>query len=329
MIRKFALFLALSTLAACGQKRQKPHFTVTSIEPNHAGNYGDARITILGSGFAKLAKGGKLPSELVPKKKGGTRFELWQGSSDRLGKGLSLEKVQVVSDRILRATVHAGAPAGKYHLVIRRGLSMEFTKVPFLVTQRTDNAGPPRILHVMPERIRAGIPERVVITGANLHGPVSVSLVGPLPEHLGKGAAAADLGIDLPWPLRNSAPRELLRLSEENPARISATLPPNLPAGRYAFHIQTESHSGHPRDLAHLLTIQPKPPGMSEAMEGFLIYFGVMGFVFLVGLIYAYRQGDVGWKTKHERLGLAWMLGGLAFYLVLIGGLQFWASHWY
>ena len=329
MKRTATLLLFSAGLAACGRQGHEPDFKVTAIEPNNTGNYADARITILGSGFKQLAQGRPLPAALVPKKKGGVRLELWQGSSDRLGKGLSLEKVQILSDRMLKATVHAGAPAGKYHLVIRRGLAMEFTKVPFLITERADNAGPPRILHVLPEKIRSGVPARVVITGANLHGPTAIYLIGPLPEHLGKGMAAADLGIDLPWPFRNSTPHQLVRVSEENAARISGTVPPDLPAGRYAFRILTESHSGHPRDLHHLLTIEPKPASMSEATEGFLIYFGVMGFVFFIGLIYAYRQGDVGWKTKHARLGLLWMLGGLAFYLLLIGGLQFWASHWY
>ncbi len=329
MTKRAALCLLVLGLSACNAKSHGPEFTVTALAPNHMGNHADARITILGKGFAQLAEGKKLPTPLVTKKKGGVRLELWQGSSDRLGRGVSIEDVTIVSDKTLKATVRAGAHQGTYHLVIRRGLSMEFTKVEFIVTSRTDNAGPPRIVRIFPTKIQAGKPERVIITGANLHNPLSVHLVGPLPEHMEKGLAASDLGIKLPWPFQNSTPHKLLRLSEQNPARISATVPPDLPAGRYAFRIQTESHAGHPRDIDHLLTIEPKPSGMSESVTGFTIYFGVMGLVFFIGLGYAYRQGDVGWKTKSQRIGLAWMLGGLAFYLLLIGGLQFWASAWY
>ncbi len=324
------VLLAAGALAACSRGNRPAHVEVTGLAPSLAANYTDTPVTILGSRFLSLVpRNCSLPCRLKLKKKGGVRFEMWQGSSDRLRRGFSLSQVTVDSDRRIRAVVPAGVPAGAYRLVIREGLSLRFTNLKLLVRQQKPNAGPPSVVRLRPSQVQYGHPARLVITGANLHEPVAVWLVGPLPEYNRFFGSMLAAGQGPPWPFDVSFPHRLLKVREENPAHISATIPPNLAPGRYAVRIQTASHAGHPLDLDHVVTVLPPKPGLSARSGDFVIYFGVMGLVFVVGMLYAWRQGDVGLARGKPRRHLLWMLAGLAFYVALIGTLQFWLSDWY
>ena len=205
---------------------------------------------------------------------------------------------------------------------------MRFTGVRLRVGQQERNTGPPSIARLRPERMASGHPARLIVTGANLHDPVAVWLVGPLPEYNKLFGLTLATGRPVPWPFDASAPVKLLKVREENPSHISASVPPTVAPGTYALRIQTSSHRGHPVDLDHVVRIAPKPAGLSARTRNFLVYFGVMGFVFLIGMLYAWRQGDVGLSRGRPRRNLLWMVGGLLFYVVLIGSLQFWLSDW-
>ena len=52
------------------------------------------------------------------------------------------------------------------------------------------------------------------------------------------------------------------------------------------------------------------------------LYLG-MGAVFAVGLLYAWRQGDVGLRRKQARINLLGLVGGLLVYALLHGIFQF------
>jgi len=314
----------------CSGGGQRRSFDVSSVTPNHGPNYDSIRISIRGKGFASLVgSNAHLPAHIDDTSKAGVRLEMWQGSSQRLGKGFSLERIMVLSDHLMRAKVPSGVSPGLYHLVFRRHMGLEFTKSVYRVVQSVPNRGPPLIRMIRPNRIIAGRPARMSIMGANLHDPIAIILIGPLPTDGKDTQILQEVGIGVPWPFLQTRRRRLLRVSEENAARISGTIPSDLPAGQYTIQIQTSTHKGQPTDLDHLLTIAKPPSGMSERTEDFVIYFAVMGFVFLLGLLMAYRQGDLGFTTKKKRFNLAWMLAGLLFYVLLIGVFQFWLSGWY
>ena len=62
---------------------------------------------------------------------------------------------------------------------------------------------------------------------------------------------------------------------------------------------------------------------MDSPLALFLFLYLGMGAIFVVGLIYAYRQGDVGWKGRRQRGNLLILVGGLAVYMVLHALFQF------
>lgn len=57
-------------------------------------------------------------------------------------------------------------------------------------------------------------------------------------------------------------------------------------------------------------------------MDSFLYQYGIGGIIFLIGLVYALRQGYLGWSGRGLRNG-ALLLGGLAFFMALQGYLQY------
>lgn len=67
---------------------------------------------------------------------------------------------------------------------------------------------------------------------------------------------------------------------------------------------------------------------MGEALLCYLYLYLVMGAIFFVGLIYAYRQGDVGLKSRRTRRNAAVLVGGFVLYAVGHGFFQFVASGW-
>lgn len=314
--RRVPFLLAASVVFACGKEPAGgvPEIRIKRLTPANGYNYREVRIRLTGSGFEAVRKGKAL-------------LEMWQGSASRLGKGFSLERVKVLGDSKAEARVPTGIDPGRYRLVVRSGLTMRFTDHAFLVLASKFNTGPPRIVRVSPERIRSGVPARLTVTGANLFDTFAMHLVGPLP------------GPDSPymkhrvargrWPYLPDRPRPLLRVRVRNGARVSATVPPDLLPGLYAVRITTATHKGHPPDFDHLVRVEPKQPGMGEAPLNFIIYFGVMGAIFLVGMLLAWRHGYVGLSEPRRRRHLAWMLAGLLFYVVLLGLLQFVFSRWY
>ncbi|MCD6500350.1 MAG: hypothetical protein J7M25_18795 [Deltaproteobacteria bacterium] len=322
--------LMAAAAIGCSGSGAKRSFDVSSVTPNHGPNYDSVRIFIRGSGFISLL-GGKvqLPTRLEGTSKTSVRLEMWQGSSQRLKEGFSLERTTVLSDELMRAEVPPGVPPGLYHLVFRRHMGLEFTKSAYRVYQVKPNRGPPFIREIRPSRVIAGQPARLSILGGNLDDPIAIILIGPLPKDSKDTQLLLQVGLGVPWPFHQARRVHLLRVSEQNAARISGTIPADLPAGKYTIQIQTSTHKGQPTDFDHLLIIAKPPAGMSERTEDFVIYFVVMGFVFLLGMIMAYRQGDVGLGTKKKRFNLAWMLAGLLFYALLIGVFQFWLSGWY
>jgi hypothetical protein len=295
-------------------KGEKDQAAIKRLGPVNGHNYRDIRIRLAGSNLTAITR------QKI-------QLEMWQGSSSRLGKGFSLEQVKIHNDSAAEAVAPAGVDPGRYRLVLRSGLTMRFTDLEFLVLTQKYNTGPPRILRVTPTRIRSDVPTRLTITGANLLRPISVALMGPLPDKdsvVSKYPTASRR-----WPYKRDRPWKLLRVRGRNPARISATVPPGFPEGTYAILIRTETHSGHRPDVDHVVTLERARPGISKRSLNFIIYFGIMGAIFIVGMILAWRQKYVGFSEPRQRRHLAWMLGGILFYVVLLGLLQFVFSGWY
>jgi len=66
-----------------------------------------------------------------------------------------------------------------------------------------------------------------------------------------------------------------------------------------------------------------KPHIAGEALLCFVYLYGLLGIVFLAGMIYAWRQGDVGWGDPRQRRNMIVMTGGLLLYAVVHGFFQF------
>ena len=306
---------SLGSIGCSGDpKGRKTRVAIERLGPKTGYNDRDTRIHLAGTNLTAISK------EKI-------QLEMWQGSSSRLGKGFSLEQIKIHDDSRAEAVAPAGVDPGRYRLVMRSGLTMRFTKHDFLVLTQKYNTGPPRILRITPKRVRSDVPTRLTITGANLLRPVSVVLRGPLPDK--DSVVAKYPSARRHWPYKKDRPWKLLRVRGRNAAKISATVPPDFPGGAYAIFIRTETHSGHRPDVAHILTIERPRPGISRRSLNFIIYFGIMCAIFIVGMVLAWRQKYVGLKEPRQRRHMAWMLGGIPFYVVLLGLLQFVFSGWY
>lgn len=66
-----------------------------------------------------------------------------------------------------------------------------------------------------------------------------------------------------------------------------------------------------------------KPHIRNEPALCFFYLYGILGVVFWIGMIYAWKQGDVGWVDRRRRRNLAVMVGGFALYAVVHGFFQF------
>ncbi len=62
---------------------------------------------------------------------------------------------------------------------------------------------------------------------------------------------------------------------------------------------------------------------MDSPLGMYLTFYGIMGCIFIIGLIYCAKQGDLGPRTRHGRRNLFLLVGGLAFYMLLHGLFQF------
>jgi len=62
---------------------------------------------------------------------------------------------------------------------------------------------------------------------------------------------------------------------------------------------------------------------MSELWLCFLYLYVGFGAVFAIGMIYAWRQGDVGLGDARQRRNLLTMVGGYLLYAVVHGFFQF------
>jgi hypothetical protein len=325
----FTALAPSSGLMSCASKEsvKGPAVEVTDLAPNNGYNYSSSRVVIYGKGLDMVHESSERepPDRYVPKKvpDGEIQLEMWEGSSERLGRGFALRNVEVIGPKQVSATVPAGVYPGKYSLVLRRGRAMIFTDQRFLVLQRTRNTGPPRIARLTPKKVRAERPARITIAGANLVDTITILAVGPAPPPGSPFTALKDYGFHFGWPIFTKGKHELTDIRNENAARISASVPPDLPPGEYMVQIQTATHRGHQPEAEKTFVVEPQPLEISEAAINFAIFFGVLGLVFVVGLIMAWRQGDVGLRGKRRVLNLCWMVGGLVFYLVLIGSLQF------
>ncbi len=65
------------------------------------------------------------------------------------------------------------------------------------------------------------------------------------------------------------------------------------------------------------------PELFQDALIAYLVQYGGLGLMFFYGLWLAYRQGDVGTKTKRQRKWLTILLGGYVVYAVVHGLFQF------
>ncbi len=59
------------------------------------------------------------------------------------------------------------------------------------------------------------------------------------------------------------------------------------------------------------------------AWQSYVYQYGVMLVLFLVGLVLAWRQGEVGFGGKRQRRNLLLLVGGMVFFMLLQGALQF------
>ena len=67
---------------------------------------------------------------------------------------------------------------------------------------------------------------------------------------------------------------------------------------------------------------------MREDLLCFLYLYLVLGAIFFVGLIYVWRQGDVGLKSKRTRRNLGILVGGYFLYAAIHGFFQFISVRW-
>lgn len=312
-----ALVLGLS---ACSlQKKESKEIALRSITPSSGLSYAPRKVYIKGENLGVF-------EEKKDGKETDYHLEMWTGSSERLGRGFSLESPSLVGPKTLTAVVPPGVYPGSYKLVIRQGRRMSFTQISYLVRTQKENRDAPTLTRISPDTIRAGEPRRLAFIGANIIDTVHVALEGPMPEKNSPLLRLKRKGFNLGWPLQDVRLRKLNAVRNDNAARVSAAVPENLPAGRYTVRISTTSHKGHPLNIDTMLTVRPGKTGVPARILNYIIFFGVLGTIFLLGMIMAWRQGDVGLESRESRLNLLWMLGGLVFYAVLIGGIQFYLS---
>jgi hypothetical protein len=62
---------------------------------------------------------------------------------------------------------------------------------------------------------------------------------------------------------------------------------------------------------------------LSTPLGIFIFQYLVLGLIFLIGLIYTIRQGDVGWARGEKRRNLVMLVGGFALYAAIHGFFQF------
>jgi hypothetical protein len=62
---------------------------------------------------------------------------------------------------------------------------------------------------------------------------------------------------------------------------------------------------------------------MDSPLGIFLFEYLVLGIIFVVGLIYAIRQGDVGLRRGRPRKNLVMLLSGYVLYMAVHGFFQF------
>jgi hypothetical protein len=62
---------------------------------------------------------------------------------------------------------------------------------------------------------------------------------------------------------------------------------------------------------------------MSENLLCYLYLYVGFGAVFWIGMIYAWRQGDVGWSDPRQRRNLMTLTGGFFLYAAIHGFFQF------
>jgi hypothetical protein len=62
---------------------------------------------------------------------------------------------------------------------------------------------------------------------------------------------------------------------------------------------------------------------MDSPLAIYLFEYLVLGSIFLIGLIYAVRQGDVGLARGRRRANLVMLVGGFALYMAIHGFFQF------
>lgn len=62
---------------------------------------------------------------------------------------------------------------------------------------------------------------------------------------------------------------------------------------------------------------------MNAPLAMFLFQYLVLGAIFLVGLIYAIRQGDAGLRRGRPRRNLVMLVGGYFVYMAVHGFFQF------
>lgn len=302
-------------MVSCGDRSTgRDACEIARFHPTSGYNHADTRLLLEGKGFAE-----KL-SETV-------KLEMWQAKESRLLNGFSLSNLVFLSPNRASATIPAGVDPGRYSLVVRQDGRMRFLPLSFHVLSSPHNTGPPSIVRVLPGSFPSNETTRITATGANLNGVLSMELIGPLPS---KGDTAHKHPLARSrWPFRPRKPIPLLKVRQRSGARISATVPPGLLPGTYAIRIRTSTHRSHPPDLDNLTRITTPKGGLGEAAKSFIIYFAVMGAVFLLGMMAVFRQGDVGFTKKAQKLNFWWMLSGFLFTFILLGLFQFVFSSWY
>jgi len=229
---------------------------------------------------------------------GTTRVLLWAGTPERLQRQLGVSAIKDPGDAAITVTVPAGSMPGEYMVVLQSEAGTSFSEIKLKISDRPGD-GAPEVLRVQ-GALFSDVPSRMYLVGPGVGKVSGIQVVdrdGVTFSHL-RAYSGARLGASL----------------EEGA----------LAPGSYKIRLQTGKHgwtdgpeikvtrSGHAADSALCFTT----------------YFGVLGAVFLVGMILAFRQGDIGLKTPGQRRNFALLLSGFVFTFALLGSVQLGLSWW-
>lgn len=288
------LLLCLTLVAACGGGADEGGPQVTSALPSKVFNHRDVDLVLRGKNLRLLQPDKARAGKLRP------RALLWAGTKERLQRAVSLDNLRADSDSSLTARLPAGTHPGTYQLVLTTGSSSTFTGAMVTVVEFENDVGLAQVLRVK-GALYSDVPGRLYFTGSNLRTTRGVAL-------------RRQGGVAVP----------LTRVRKYNAARIGAT----LAAGRLqpgTYRLRVANRHGWVDGPA----VKVRHSGFAdEARLSFGVYFGVLGLVFVVGLLLAAGQGELRLREARGRRNLVLLLSGFVFTLVTLGSVQFFLSWW-